>query len=200
MTKMDRKEYFRLRSRLEELRRISTTEAVEPAAGVVFLDGELAKASNPLDRFALYQLIFHEYAVAERFDKEIDAMRKAIVEFPNEPVPWISLAARLSYDQDTVKEARQVAEKGLEIAIRNNRFVRYALCTRARIAVRIGDYPLLEETVLRLIEDASKIRTEDSGFEIDFLDSVVDDAIGRQIRDHYLDIAQTARAQGQPQS
>jgi tetratricopeptide (TPR) repeat protein len=167
-------------------------------AGVVFLEGELAKTGDPLDRMALYQLICREYAVVEQFDRELDVMRKAAVEFPNEPVPWISLAARLSYDQETIKEAQQFIERGLEIAIRNDRFVRYALGTRARIASRIGDYPLLEETVRRLIEDAPKIRTEDGGFETDFLDTVADDAIDRRVRERYLDIAQADRAKGQP--
>lgn len=189
---MDQKEYFSLVSRLNKLRK----EAPKAGAGqtpptVTFLEDELAKTSNPLDRATLYQLIAQEYALADLVEKELNTMRRAAAEFTEEPVPWISLAARLSHDQSTLGEAREAIERGLQIALRTNRFVRYALGARARIANELGDRKLLEETVRSLIADAAQPRTEDCGIETDFLDAVPAEAIDREVREQYLQIAHT---------
>ena len=189
---MDQKEYFSLVSRLNKLRK----EAPKAGAGqtpptVPFLEDELAKTNNPLDRATLYQLIAQEYALADLVEKELNTMRRAAAEFPEEPVPWISLAARLSHDQSTLGEAREAIERGLQIALRTNRFVRYALGARARIANELGDHKLLEETVRSLITDGAQPRTEDCGIETDFLDAVPADAIDREVREQYLQIAHT---------
>lgn len=187
---MDQKTYFSLVSRLNKLRKEVLEAATDKAPPTVaFLGDELAKTSDPLDRATLYQLLSQEYALAGLIDDELNTMRKAAEEFPEEPVPWIGLAARLSQDQGTISEAREVIERGLQIALKTDRFIRYALGARARIANALGDQKLLEETVQILITDSAKKRMEDCGFETDFLDAIPANAIDCEIRDHYLQIA-----------
>lgn len=191
---MDEKTYFSLVARLDQLRKdTSKTQAPATPSTVTFLEGELAKTTDPLHRAALYQLMAQEYALAKQPSGELGTMRRAAAEFPGEPVPWIGLAARLGQEQKMLNEARVTIERGLEIASRTNRFVRYALGTRARIANALNDRELLEETVQRLIADAAKTRAEDCGFETDFLDSIPDDAIDRGMREQYLKIAEAKR-------
>lgn len=191
---MDEKTYFNLVTQLDQLRKnVSKTQAPATPSTVTFLEGELAKTTDPLHRAALYQLMAQEYALAKQPSGELGTMRRAAAEFPEEPVPWIGLAARLGQEQKTLSEARATIERGLEISLRTNRFVRYALGARARIANALNDRKLLEETVQRLIADAAKTRTEDCGFETDFLDSIPDNGIDRGIREQYLKIAQARR-------
>lgn len=187
---MDEKMYSGLVARLDQLRKdASKTKTSAIPSTVTFLEGELSKTSDPLHRAALYQLMAQEYAFARQPSGELNTMRRATTEFPEEPVPWIGLAARLGQEQKTLGEAREVIERGLEIALRTNRFVRYALGTRARIANALKDHQLLEETVRRLIADAVKTRTEDCGFETDFIESAPHSTINPEVRKQYLQIA-----------
>lgn len=191
---MDEKTYFSLVAQLDRLRKdASKTNTSATPSTVAFLEGELAKSTDPLHRAALYQLMAQEYALAKQPSGEIGTMRRAATEFPDEPVPWIGLAARLGQEQKTLSEARETIERGLEIALQTNRFVRYALGTRARIANALNDRKLLEETVRRLIADSANTRVEDCGFETDFLESTPDNAIDRATREQYMRIADSRK-------
>jgi hypothetical protein len=192
---MDENAYVNLISRLDELRKQNSKAkpANTSSAGVALLKEKLIEAKAPLDRAALYQLLAQEYAMAGLVDQEIGTMRKAAAEFVNEPTPWISLAARLSLDEATLAESKEVIEQALAIAVKNDRFVRYALGTRARIANKLQAHELLADTIRKLIDDAATKRVEDCGFETDFLDSLPEKVIDVGIRQRYLQIAQSRR-------
>jgi|SRR5581483_6895846 len=183
---MKRSEYQELRRNVADLRakKLSLEGEMVPESAV-FLENRLANSADPRERAALYEMLCDEYALSGLNHKELETMRARAREYRDEPVPWIGLAARLSHEEDMLEEAQQASDHAVSVAKRSDRFVRYALITRARLAVAQRDWNLLAATLQDLIDDASNERTEDIGYEDDFLQGVeghLDKAVVRRYR------------------
>jgi hypothetical protein len=171
---------------LKELRKqhVAADTGAVPKS-VLWLQKLLAKTKLAQKRGMLYTLLAQEYARAGREREEIETMRASAREFKEEPVPWVALASRLSFDQSSRAEARKLAEHALELATTSDRFVRYALGTRARIGVQLADYRLVEDSIRRLVADSRATREEDVGPEFDFVESLPDGAVDPQLIERY---------------
>jgi len=153
---------------------------------VLFLERRLAEAQDKSTRVILYGLISDECVATNLYRRKLVTLRAEVAEFANEPVPLISLAVELRRDPATRDEARRVFEIALEKAVDADRFVRYALGERARFARMVNDLDLLQDCLKRLIADVGKKRSEDCGFETDFVSRLEDDLTVSPLVNEYL--------------
>jgi hypothetical protein len=186
---MKRSEYQELMRNIADLRakKLSVEGEMVPESAV-FLRDKLASIADPGDRAVLHEMLCDEYALSGLNHKELEAMRARAREYPDEPVPWAGLAARLSHEEGMLEEAQQASDHAVSVAKKSDRFVRYALITRARLAAVQHDWHLLNATLQDLIEDASNERAEDIGYESDFLHGA-EGHLDKAIMDRYRTIA-----------
>ncbi len=162
--------FLNLQAKAKELRKMTALVDGRPApASIKFLEDELKRSEGSGSRSTLYGLIRDECAIAGLKDMELEVLRSQVLEFPDEPVPLAILAMRLGSEPTTLAEARRIIEEALTRAIKDDRFVRYVLGVRARIARSLKDNGLFEDCLRKLIADSGTSRIEDCGFETDFL-------------------------------
>lgn len=184
---MREEEFSRLQAKVRELRHRETIVNGERIPdSVLFLERQLIETKDESTRIALYGLICSECAVSNLYKRRLAALRAEAAEFSDEPVPFVSLAIQLSREQQTQEEARQVFEMALRKATRTDRFVRYALGERARFARMTGDLDLLQDCLTQLIADVGNERSEDCGFEADFVSGLEHNPAVWPLADRYL--------------
>lgn len=186
---------------LEEFRRVESTarsfreefdivDGISLPRSITFLDQELEKCTDPKSRAQLYHLIYVECMKANLPDLEIRYWHREVLENPDDPVPLIGLAGRLAIRPQGATEALTTIERAVAIASKVNRFIRYALLTRARIAADQRDAVLLADSLTRLISDSSNRRDEDiPRMEVDFLNGLPEGFVDPSLVSDYLEVA-----------
>lgn len=168
---------------LTQLRREIVSVAGERVPkSILHLQRMLVSAQDPWDRFEIWRDIRDEYARLENWEKQLEAIRQASVELPEEPLPLVSLAEALMA-AGRLKEAGDAIENACSKAGAKHRFVRYALSARARIAIALGDLSLFADSLRRLVEVGRKDPNEDDvDLETDFLKEPNDVAWNDEVR------------------
>lgn len=69
-------------------------------------------------------------------------------------------------------EAVAIAEKAIDVAKSQDRLVRYCATNLARIGLILDDYVVLQRALVDLVSDAGRDRSEDSGYEFDFVNQI----------------------------
>ncbi len=152
---------------------------------VEFLRSLRAKTEVESDFVMLTTLLESECSRFGLLD-ECEALgREMMKRFPKDPMPWISFAGFLLHTKEDLEEAKSTVEIAVEKAARRGQFVRHAYNTRARIARRLGDFALLEDTLKKLTNYAPKPGSEDIDFEDDFLVDLPSGSISEDILREY---------------
>jgi len=133
------------------------------------LTGELSDD----DQAEVYSLLVNECSKAHNDHLYIKALRDRVHALPNDPMSYAGLAFRLALIEPASRsEALDVADKALELAKSQNRLVRYCSTNLARIGLMLDDYEVLSRAIRGLLADSGSQRSEDTGYEFDFVDQI----------------------------
>lgn len=133
----------------------------------------------------LRELLANEYAGHGRHDEAEALYRMLSDQRPDNPMPLIALAEAKLFFQDRPDEAMPIIDKAVDLAIKSGNFRRHALGTKARIALRMKSYGMLED-VLKQLMDLRFVRGNiDCGIERDFFDRLPPGAIDAKVASDY---------------
>lgn len=102
---------------------------------------------------------------------------------PDEPLPLIFLAGQKLYHEGNPHAALPVIDQAVAVAMRAGIFRRHALATKARIALELGDYRVVEDVLRQIMALTFTRGNSDIGAERDILDRLppgsIDDDVAR---------------------
>jgi hypothetical protein len=180
-------EVIRLKDPVEEIHRwhCEWCEANDSADIIPVLEEKLRSESHPMKARLLRHFMVEEYMIRRDFAAIAAAYQDAFNADPSEPMPLISLAGHKLYRDEEPEEAMQIIGRAVDVALRSGTFRRLALGVKARIALRLQDYRIVED-VLRQIMDLQFTRgNADVGVERDFLDRVPPGRIDPEVARRY---------------
>lgn len=189
------KEKFKaLWDHLQELRaKHKSAPAADVPEGIKLLHSMRAEASDESDFIALTTLLESECSWYGLKGEQELLTREMTEAFPEEPMPWISLAGYILHEKQDPKGAKTIIETALQKARNSGHFVRHTYNTRARIARRLRDYALLEDTLRELIAYVPNPWSQDVGYEDDFITDLPAGAISREVLERYRQIVDAGR-------
>lgn len=183
------------RERIKELRELAKSRrnvVHTPEYGEVFESiptlASLADSLDGSDAEDVYGVLIDECVRAGRRDLEIAFRRRLVNVRPREPILICSLASALENDPETRDESIAWSEKAIVVAVATNRFVRYALTTRLRLALARDDYASVNRLLLELVADSRAVREDDYVFEDDFLELIDENRVDKDALTQYLEI------------
>ena len=142
----------------------------------------------------LRELLAHEYRGRGRHSEAEALYLKLHSDQPNDPLPLISLAGAKVYSQDHPEEAMPIIDKAIEIATRSGNFRRYALGTKARVALALKGYEIVEDVLKQLMNLKFVDGNIDCGVERDFFDQLPPGAIDENVAKDYDRFAKGRRS------
>ena len=148
------------------------SEFGEIPSSIPYLEGLLQKASSLDDKYLLFALVLGECTRADNRQAEVHYLRRQMSSLPLQPVFLTSLASALATEPASHVEALARCAEAVELAMREDRQVRYSLTFQARLALALGEYEVLTSALKGLIADAHCERSEDTGYEFDFVDEI----------------------------
>src|SRR5262249_30838363 len=108
---------------------------------------------------------------------------------PNDPLPMITLADQKLYHEERPQAAMPFIERALEAARRSGDFQRQALGTKARIALALERYDVVEGVLKDIMSLKISPDCIDVGREVDFLRRVppgsIDPEVARQYDEYW---------------
>jgi tetratricopeptide (TPR) repeat protein len=152
------------------------------------VEERLRDEADPDKRYVLRSLLAGALAYAGRID-EAKALYLALhAERPDKPRSLISLAEKLLYAAEQPEMALPVIDQAIEVAFRTGDFRRNALGVKARIALALERYDLVEEVMRRILPLKTARAHVDCGIERDFLDRLPPGAIDEEVRRQYAEL------------
>ena len=188
---MTTEEHAVLRATLASLRkqRVQSDYGLIPAS-VNHLEKLLATTAADDERAVLYALIFSECSRAQNDRLYVDWLRRGSRDFPKEPQFHIDLAFGLVLTEPRQHEdALASAGKALELAKSQDRLVRYCATNIARIALMLDNYEALNRALEELVADVGAERSQDTGYEFDFVDQIDARRIDAGLLERYKKLA-----------
>jgi hypothetical protein len=91
---------------------------------------------------------------------------------PDDPLPLNGVAFQKLEFEDRPEEAMHFANRALEVAVRTGNFQRFVLGTKARIALRLQEYRVMEDVLRQIMSTKLSRRNADLGVERDFFDAL----------------------------
>ena len=182
-----------IREKLRKLRKTYKPKGnikQESPPGINFLTSLIEEADNKGDIVALSTMLDSEYSFYGMQD-EVEKLRWKLAEFePDEPMPWITLATFYYSEKNDLEQAKTIINKAIKLAKQKKRFTRHAYNTCARIARRLNDFKLLEETLVNLINYDSNPNNVDIAFERDFLVGLPNGIIDEKVLKDYQSLVE----------
>lgn len=169
-----KEEHAVLRAKLAALRmqRVQSDYGLIPAS-IEHLEKLLATTAAEDELAVLYALIFSECSRAQNDRLYVDWLHRGVRDFPKEPQFYIDLAFGLALTEPRQREEALVtAGKALELAKSQDRLVRYCATNLARIALMLDEYEALNRALEELVADMGTERSEDTGYEFDFVGQI----------------------------
>lgn len=152
-----------------------------------------SEATNDSEFIVLTTLLESECSRFGLFEERESLARQMTELFPEKPMPWIVLAEFLLHAKEDAAEARQVVEIAVEKATDKAQYVRHAYNTRARVARRLGDFPLLEDTLKKLSTYKPRPGSRDIGYETDFLVDLPPGSVSEEVLRRYESVVARSR-------
>jgi tetratricopeptide (TPR) repeat protein len=107
---------------------------------------------------------------------------------PEDPVPLIKLAEQKLYFERQPEAAMRIIDQAVEVAYGSGNFRRNALGVKARIALAMEDFKIVEGVLIRIMQLGFEFGNTDVGFMRDFLDRLppgsIDPELARQFDEH----------------
>ena len=187
---MNSQAFVAIKNRLPELRKqlVDSPHGRIPKS-VEYVEKEVTKAKSRDDKAALYPLLLSECSYAQNEKLALHFLRQQVKDLPDDPLSLTSLATGLAREASARSEALDLAAKAVALAKKQNRQVRYSLTCQARIARDVGDYQVFNDALRGLLADAGNSRSEDHGFEFDFLEHADSGKADQQLIARYRKLA-----------
>ncbi len=188
---MTSEEHAALCAELAMLRKQWVQTRFGPAPGSVpRLEQLLDAVASDEDRAVLYTLLASECSKARNDSLYIDCLRRRARDLPTDPMAHAGLAIRLGMIEPSNRnEAIEIADKALELAKSQDRLVRYCATNLARVGLMLDDYAVLRRALAELVGDVGRDRSEDTGYEFDFVDRIDVRRIDAKLLARYKEIA-----------
>ena len=108
---------------------------------------------------------------------------------PDDPLPLIKLAEQKLYFERQPEAAMRVIDRAIDVAYGSGNFRRNALGVKARIALAMGDFQIVEGVLTQIMQLGFEYGNIDAGFRRDFFDRLppgsIDPEVARQYDEHY---------------
>ena len=111
---------------------------------------------------------------------------------PDEPVPLMCLAGQKLYFEEDPAAAMPVIDRAIEAAYRSSNFRRAALGVKARIALALERFDVVEDVLRRLLQLTHDKRGADIAVERDFFDRLPPGAINETVAGQFDDYSRRA--------
>jgi hypothetical protein len=152
---------------------------------VAALEERIRNETDPRKLSALrFNLISEHRARGDHAAAEAVA-RADIAANPDEPLPLISLANQKLCDEGKPQAALPIIDRAIEVAMRAGLFRRQALATKARIALALDDYRIVEDMMRQIMALTFTPGNQDIGVERDILDRLPPDGIDAEVARAY---------------
>jgi tetratricopeptide (TPR) repeat protein len=104
---------------------------------------------------------------------------------PDDPMPLISLAEQKLYYEEQPELGMPIIDRAIKVAYRSGIFRRHALAVKARIALQLGRYDVVEGVLRDIMELKFTPRNFDIGRERDILDRLPPESIDSEVARRY---------------
>jgi len=149
------------------------------------IEEKIRNESDPMVLRALNFALGWEYrGVGDYTAYEAVSLRMFDAE-PDEPVPLISLAEHKLLVQKQPEAAMPIIDRAIEVAFRSGIFRRHALATKARIALDLAQYHVVEEILRQIMQLEFGRGNADIGVERDFYDRLPPGSIDADVARQY---------------
>ena len=103
-------------------------------------------------------------------------------------MPLIKLAEQKLYFERQPEAAMRIIDRAIEAAYRSGNFRRNTLGVKARIALAMEDFAIVEGVLIRIMQLGFEYGNTDAGFRRDFFDRLppgsIDPEVARQYDEH----------------
>jgi hypothetical protein len=151
------------------------------------IEKRIVDETNPDCLKTLKLMLAGEYSLYERNADAKAAYLDLILQYPDDPLPIISLASHAFYCERRPEMALEIINRAIEIATKSQNFRRYALGSKARIALSLGAHGIVEDVLRQLMHLKFNPGNIDCGVERDFLDRSPKGAIDQHLAKEYDD-------------
>jgi hypothetical protein len=146
------------------------------------IEQRMAAESDPDKLRALRLFLAEELAFVGRLSEAETEYLRLHEELPDDPMPLIFLASTKLYNENHPESALPVINKAVEVAFRSGNFRRYALGVKARTALALKKYKVVEDVLERLLALKFVRGNLDCAAERDFFDRIPLGVIDEDIR------------------
>jgi tetratricopeptide (TPR) repeat protein len=133
----------------------------------------------------LYGMLAGEYGFHGDHGAAEGIHRRLSDKHPDDPLPLISLATNKLYYQEQPEDALQLINRALELAYRSGEFRRQALGDKARIALELKRYDIVEGVLREIMQLKVDPEVPDIGRERDFFDRLPPGSIDAEVARQY---------------
>lgn len=183
-------EWNRLKSiqaRILDLRRKGTEADV-----ISHVKEELKTTADTLERLCLLTELTTAYQIIDEPGKAEAAIHEQISLAPDDPIIRTTLAEHYHYFQGDHAKALGVIENAIEMAIGQGQFVRALHGVRIRIALKLKDYGVIENSLRTLLQYKPEVGS-DVVLEDDFVDRIPLNVISGDLLNRYREAAKAEK-------
>lgn len=199
MTKDPHKE---LRNKLTELRE----NMVDTGFGIVpkSISLLLKMLDSPKDSNEIADIYFYLDAELIRWGNialRVQFLQSFCQKFPNDPLSYATLSHALAelfladpeQNQESKKDALDAGLRSLDIAHRENRFIRYCGSSLARLAISLNDYDVLHRALKYLVSsEAANCENDIPKFECDYISNIDSSRVDNELLNKYKNICESS--------
>ena len=141
------------------------------------IDSELDGAKRRELKFILAQEYKHEddYAASEAIYLQLFETK------PDDPIPLIKLAEQKLYFERQPEAAMSIIDRAIEVAYSSGNFRRNALGVKARIALWMEDFEIVQRVLTQIMQLGFEYGNIDVGFRRDFFDRLPPGSINSEV-------------------
>jgi hypothetical protein len=137
---------------------------------VAALEQKIANERHPKRLHALRSLLAQEQRVRRNYLASEAVYLADFDAAPDEPHPLIFLAQQKLYDEERPEDAMSIIDRAVDVAMRSGVWRREALGVKARIALELAVYPVVEDVLRQIMQLVFTRGNPDVGAERDFFD------------------------------
>lgn len=164
------------------------------AEGAEYLRSYIARQRDPMARFEPMGDLAVVLEVNGELSESLAVMRERTELAPDEPIGWCALAnwhvchgADGTVNKPDGERALQVIDHAIAVAERTGgAWLRHCLNDRARIAKRVGNWSVLEDTIRRILAIPDGRNVPDTAIEVDFLRHIPPGAVDPDLVERLL--------------
>lgn len=192
-------EWSWIRARDDELRPFLRTG--QYAEAIFRVQAWLRQEGRPRVRSSHLRLLQTLFGAAGEPGKAVEAAEQAVQERPEDPLTWCALAMAHrdpALGVDALQHALHAIETAIGKARATGAYLRYCLNDRARIAVAMSRWDLLEQTLRETLEIPPRRGVVDIRLEDDFLRTIPEGVVDHELLRRYREAcaAREARRTG----